>query len=213
MKEEIIAKAVKMTNLQLRQHNSLLRKNLRRIVSCSSENEKAQERMDEMENIVFGAGALRAMFDEIIAQGRKIFEIQSISIVLEKRLEALYPESYKDNGSSVFINSDCMRFERSERLGEYFSNCIDPILRGNLIRGSEEYFPDNAGWGIKSVALVPLGFENRITGGIAFGSHNPARFLEGYGSRFLRRLSRIVSLKVEAFYALEMLDDEPAGQD
>ncbi|MBI4829736.1 MAG: DUF484 family protein [Nitrospinae bacterium] len=201
MKKEMISKAMKLTNQQLRQHNSLLRKNLKRIVSCSADNERAQERMDEMESVIFEAPTLKAMFDGLVTQGRRIFEINVITVALEESLRACYPAGYHEGGRNVFLESDNILFLPREGISEVFHGRFEPSLRGHLVCGDERLFPGDRKRRVRSEAVVPLGGQEGFVGAVAFGSQHPTRFLEGYGSRFLKRMSRTLTLKLELFRA------------
>ena len=141
MKKEMISKAMKLTNQQLRQHNSLLRKNLKRIVSCSADNERAQERMDEMESVIYEAPTLKAMFDGLVTQGRRIFEINIITVAIEESLRACYPAGYHESGRSVFLESDNIIFLPREGIAEVFHGRFEPSLRGHLVCGDERRNP------------------------------------------------------------------------
>ena len=202
MKKEQITKAVKLTNTQLRQHNSLLRKNMRRIVSCTTDNEKTQERMDEIENIVFGAPTMKAMFDTLLGQGRRIFEIEAISILLLEDLKEFYPEDYHTQSVNIFLESDNVHFIDMETLDDCLIGGNEPILRGNLVKGSQMFFQADKHSSVRSEALVPLRFGDKRLGALGFGSRHSTRFLEGYGSRFLKRLARLISLKIVLFSAM-----------
>ncbi|MBF0171617.1 MAG: DUF484 family protein, partial [Nitrospinae bacterium] len=200
MKSELAKKAMKLTNNQLRQYNTLLRKNLRLVISCSEENEKAQQRIDEMEEILCGQPTLRAMFDSLITDGARLFGMDFITVTLDPALKGLYPEGYQEDGASYFIHSDAMGFMDPARMGAAFADPSHPTLRGNLRGGSLAFFPKSAA-SIRSEALVPLANGAGIMGVLGFGSRRPTRFLEEHGVRFLKRLGRTVTLRGEYFRA------------
>ncbi len=202
MRKELASRAVKMTNIQLRQHNSLLRKNLQRVVSCSTDNEEIQERMDEVEKLIFAAPTFKEMFDTILIQGRRIFKIELITVCLEPEMLEFYPADYKKTDKSVYLESDHVIFLDPEDLSSCFTDKDEPVLRGNLRSGTERFFPNGKSRRVRSEAITPMAFEGRLFGAIAFGSQAPSRFMEGYGSRFLKRMTRLIVLKVELFLAL-----------
>ncbi len=104
MKSELAKKAMKLTNNQLRQYNTLLRKNLRLVISCSEENEKAQERIDEMEEILCGQPNMRAMFDSLITDGARLFGMDYITVTLDPDLEEPLPRRVS-RGPREFLSS------------------------------------------------------------------------------------------------------------
>ena len=200
MKSDLAKKAMKLTNNQLRQYNTLLRKNLRLVINCSEENEKAQERIDEMEEILCGQASLRGMFDSLITDGARLFGMDFITVTLDPALKGLYPDGYQDDEGSFYIHSDMVNFMDPARMGAAFADPSHPTLRGNLRGGSLAFFPKSAP-SIRSEALVPLTNGREIMGVVGFGSRRPTRFLEEHGVRFLKRLGRTVTLRVEYFRA------------
>ena len=200
MNRDTIEKAVAATNAQLRRNNQALRKNLKRLVECSTENEKAQERMDVFENLVFEADSFKEMFDSIITQGRRIFEIQMITAVLDNSFIRFYPKGYKEPGKNVYLEEENVIFAPAAHIAANFQSQLQVELRGNLRRGSDLFFPEAARGRIRSEAIAPLkNPDGALLGALCFGSASDERFLEGYGSRFLDRLGRLVSLKMEMF--------------
>ena len=199
MNRSTIEKARALTNAQLRKSNQALRKNLKRVIECSSDNEKAQERMDDYETLVFEAGSLKEMFDSMITQGRRIFEVQFITVILENELAGMYPEDYKKQGKSIFLESNNVFFAPAITIALHFPEIPQVVLRGRLKEGNEFFFPGNSA-SIHSEALIPLRTpDGALSGALCFGSKTPQRFMEGYGTRFLDRLGRLVSLKMEVF--------------
>ncbi|MDH5637186.1 MAG: DUF484 family protein [Nitrospinota bacterium] len=204
MNRNMIEKARELTNTQLRKSNQALRKNLKRVIECSSDNEKAQERMDDYEALVFEAESLKEMFDSMITQGRRIFEVQFITVALEQAHISMYPEGYKKKGKSIFLESKNVFFAPAITIALHFPEIPQVVLRGRLKEGNEFFFPGAAAV-IHSEALIPLRTpDGALTGALCFGSKAPQRFMEGYGTRFLDRLGRLVSLKMEVFRAEEM---------
>jgi uncharacterized protein YigA (DUF484 family) len=201
MKQELAKKAMKLTNNQLRQYNNLLRKNLRLVISCSEENEKAQERIDEMEDILCGQPTLKAMFDSLITEGKRLFGMDFIAVTLEPGLRDLYPSGYYGDDGSFYLNSDAVSFMEPTRMAGAFSDPSQPTLRGNLRGGSAAFFPGKTASSVRSEALAPLGDGTKVIGVVAFGSKRPTRFLEEHGVRFLKRLARTATLRVEYFRA------------
>ncbi|MGK7345060.1 MAG: DUF484 family protein [Candidatus Nitrospinota bacterium M3_3B_026] len=203
MRKDLASRSMKVTNKQLRHYNSLLRKNLRLVVSCSSENEKTQRRMDRMEDLVFHAPSLKEMFDTLIIQGQRIFEIDVITVTLEKPFQGSYPDGYHDDGRKFYLGSDRVRFSEPEAMAAYFKNPAEPVIRGGLRRGTGAFFPGALAARVRSEALAPLNNGDRVIGVAAFGSSRAERFMEGYGARFLKRLARTLTLKTEVFRARE----------
>jgi len=199
MRKDLLTKSVKVTNAQLRHYNSLLRKNLRLVISCSADNEKAQQRIDTMEELVFNAPTLKSMFDTLITQGMRIFEIDVVAVSLERPFREHYPEAYQGDEKSVFLSSDRMLFMDPDEMAAHFSDPLEPVIRGDLLGGTKPFFPNGSGTRIRSEALAPLYNGRKIIGVAAFGSEKPKRFLEGYGTRFLKRMARTLTLKAEMF--------------
>ncbi|MBI5814474.1 MAG: DUF484 family protein [Nitrospinae bacterium] len=200
MKNEMVAQAVKMTNTQLRQYNSALRKNLRFLISCSTENEKTQQKMDEMEEVIFTAGDLKSLADSLITGGKKVFGMDAITVTLENSLISHFPAGYKEPGGGVFINSSNVSFRDSQWLSARLGESDEPSLRGDLRSGSSDFFNGSAAK-LRSEAILPVYFEGRPVAAVAFGSKNPSRFMEGFGGRYLKRMARTLALKIGYFTA------------
>ncbi len=190
-----------MTNSQLRRHNSLLRKNLRIAINCSSENEVAQQRINEMEELVFASESMKVMFDSLITYGRRIFEMSMITASLDTKFRGLYPEDYHEGKTSVYLESNNVFFIEKKKLSTFFSTISEPLIRGPVKKGEETFFPDETAKKVRSEALLPLVYEKDLIGVVAFGSANPGHFQDGQGPLFLKRLSRAISLKMAIFHA------------
>ncbi|MDH5755392.1 MAG: DUF484 family protein [Nitrospinota bacterium] len=200
MNRNVSEKVMALTNSQLRKSNQALRKNLKRVIECSSDNEKAQERMDDYEALVFEAESLKEMFDSMITQGRRIFDVQFITVALEPDYEKFYPEQYKKSEKSFFMESENIFFAPAITIALHFPEIPQVVLQGRLRYGNDFFFPCGAAQKIRSEALIPLRTpDGSLTGALCFGSSIPQRFMEGYGTRFLDRLGRLVSLKMEVF--------------
>lgn len=202
MHKDMTARAVKVANSQLRHHNSLLRKNLRMVISCSADNEKSQDNIDGMEELIFASTSIKTMFDTLLTEGRRIFNMDVITVCLDPSFREHYPEEYKSNGNSVFLESDNITFTKLGKFVPLFGGLGEPVIRGGLKSGAGEFFPNGLSRKIRSEALMPLRCGNRLAGMVGFGSSNGTRFHEGQGPRFLKRLSRSLSMKMELFEAL-----------
>ena len=201
MKKELTQRSMRVTNSQLRQHNTLLRKNLRWVVTCSADNETTQSRIDKMDDLVFSSPSLKVMFDTLIIHGRRTFELTAITVLLADDLECHYPEDYKRGDKKVFMESGNVMFVNRQCLAALFPDGHAPVLRGCLKEGDRTFFPNGLSRKIHSEAIAALSYGDRLSGAIGFGSVETNRFMEEYGSRFIKRLARTLSLKVEIFRA------------
>ena len=197
MHSQIVKRAVKLTNSQLRRHNALLRKNLKTLISCSTDNEKSFIRIDQMDTSLFAAPTIRSLFDTLLTEGARVFEMNNVTVTLETSLRDYYPNEYHDNEKSHFINSDRVSFLPVDDMENYFGDEMEPLLAGNVRRGTTLFFPNGFSERVRSEALVPLHNGQRLIGVVAFGSSDRARFAEGYSGRYLTRLARTITLKVE----------------
>jgi len=186
-----------MTNVQLRQYNAALKKNMRFLISCSTENEKTQQKMDEMEEAIFDSPDMKSMFDTVAAKGKRVFEMDVITITVEEALREHYPSDYKQEGGSAYINSGSIFFAGETDMGRHFTDPSEPALKGNLEAGNSAFFPGILSRKVKSEALLPVTCNGRVAAVVAFGSKNPSRFMEEFGGRFLKRMGRTLALKVE----------------
>jgi len=197
MKQELSARALKMTNSRLRENVASLKNKLKFLISCSEENEIKSQRIDEIEEALSSSGSIKVLFDSLVIQGVRVFEMDVIAVTLDESLERLWPDEYKSGGGSVYLNSDNILFADMDSLKAVFANPDAPVLRGSLKKGSAGFFPASSAGKVRSEALVPVIIGGRIYCALAFGSCNPARFTDGDGVRFLKRLCRTLALRME----------------
>lgn len=197
MKQELSARALQMTNARLRRDLASLKNKLKFLISCSEENEMKSQRIDEIEDALSGAGSIKELFDLLVIQGVRVFEMDVITVTVDERLARLWPDQYKGGGGSYYINSGNVLFGDMGALKPMFQNPDAPVLRGSLRKGSPEFFPAPIAGKVRSEALTPINIGGRLHCVVAFGSSNATRFTEGDGVRFLRRLCRTLALRME----------------
>lgn len=191
-----------MTNSQLRHHNSLLRRNLRMVISCSEENDKAQERIDEVEELIFSATCVTELVDALTLRGRELFNIDCVTVTLDEKFRESHssaPHPIGKSGKKARLADKSLFFRNGGTMANWFGGEKAPIIRGSLVKGSENFFPGKLATRIKSEAVMPILHKTDVIGAIGFGSSKKDRFENGQGPRFLKRLSRTVSLKAELF--------------
>jgi uncharacterized protein YigA (DUF484 family) len=197
MKQELSARALQMTNARLRRDLASLKNKLKFLISCSEENEVKSQRIDEIEEALSCAGSVKELFDSLVIQGVRVFEMDVITVTVDERLTRLWPDQYKGGGGSYYLNSDNVLFGDMSAIKALFQNPDAPVLRGSLRKGSPEFFPAPVAGKVRSEALTPITIGGRLYCVVAFGSANPSRFTEGDGVRFLRRLCRTLALRME----------------
>lgn len=197
MKQELSARALQMSNARLRESVASLKNKLKFLISCSEENEIRSQRVDEMEDILSGSGSIKELFDSLVVQGARLFEMDAITVTLDESLARLWPDGYKSGEGSFYLNSGNILFAGIDSLKATFASLDAPVLRGSLKKGSAEFFPAPIGSKVRSEALVPVAIASRLYCAVAFGSRNPARFTDGDGVRFLRRFCRTLALRME----------------
>ncbi|MBI4665882.1 MAG: DUF484 family protein [Nitrospinae bacterium] len=199
MKQDLASQSLKMNNVRLRESVASLSKKLKFLINCSEENEIKDQRVEEMEEIIFTSGSLKEMFDTLITQGRQIFGLDAITVTLDTRFENGYPEGYKEPGVNVFINSGNVFF--AELMADQsLVDLTEPRLRRGK-KGSETFFPNGLCMKVRSEALLPVRSAGGLLAVVAFGSSIPTRFNEGDGVRYLKRLARLLALKMDNFAA------------
>lgn len=197
MKQELSARALQMTNARLRRDLASLKNKLKFLISCSEENEVKSQRIDDIEEALSCAGSIKELFDSLVIQGVRVFEMDVITVTVDERLAHLWPDQYKGGGGSYYLNSDNVLFGDMSAIKAVFQNPDAPVLRGSLRKGSPEFFPAPIAGKVRSEALTPITIGGRLYCVAAFGSANPSRFTEGDGVRFLRRLCRTLALRME----------------
>ncbi|MBF0633820.1 MAG: DUF484 family protein [Nitrospinae bacterium] len=212
MKQELSARALQMTNARLRESVASLKNKLKFLITCSEENEIKSQRIEEMEDVLAASGSMKELFDSLVVQGARVFEMDVITVTLDESLARLWPDEYKSGAGSFYLNSDNILFASMDSLKSTFSNLDAPVLRGSLKKGAAEFFPSQISGKVHSEALLPVSIGGRLHCVVAFGSRNAGRFTDGDGVRFLRRLSRTLVLRMEFLLMREnALDAEPAS--
>lgn len=212
MKQELSARALQMTNARLRENVASLKNKLKFLINCSEENEIKSQRIEEMEDVLSASGSMKELFDLLVVQGARVFEMDVITVTLDETLARLWPDEYKSGSNSFYLNSDNILFASMDGLKPTFSSLDAPILRGSLKKGAAEFFPAQIAAKVRSEALLPVTIGGRLYCVVAFGSRNPGRFTDGDGVRFLRRLCRTLVLRMEFLLMREnALDAEPAS--
>jgi uncharacterized protein YigA (DUF484 family) len=197
MKQELSARALQMSNARLRESVASLKNKLKFLISCSEENEIRSQRIDEMEDTLSGSASIKELFDSLVVQGARLFEMDAVTVTLDESLARLWPDEYKSGEGSFYLNSGNVLFADIDSLKATFASLDAPVLRGSLKKGSAGFFPAPLGSKVRSEALVPVAIGGRLYCAVAFGSRNPTRFADGDGVRFLRRFCRTLALKME----------------
>lgn len=216
MRKEFTKKSSQMVNSELRSYNSMLKKNLKFLADCSNENEKSQERIEQMEEEIFLSDDLGEMLFKITTVGANIFGLDLITVAFLPEFERLYSGRYSSAQAVRINNGQNVLFMDEPLLAAQLADPHNPQLRGNLRHGNRDLFPGERAKRIRSEALAPVDDGKRLLGIVAFGSYEPTRFLDSHGTRFIKRLGRIISLKMDVFLKEELIQQqnrEPAGLD
>lgn len=214
MRREFTKKSSQMVNSELRSYNSMLKKNLKFLADCSGENEKSQERIEQMEDEIFLSDDLGDMLFKITTVGANIFGLDLITVAFLPEFEELYNGRHSSDQAVRINNGQNVLFMDEQLLAAQLADPHNPRLRGNLRRGNLDLFPGELAKRIRSEALAPIHDGKRLLGVIAFGSCEPTRFLDSYGTRFIKRLGRTVSLKVDVFLKEDLIrrqNEQPVG--
>lgn len=160
----------------LREQSGNYRSQLEHLVEVARENDQLNGRLHQltlalMETVTLDE-ALNILQDEL----RDKFEADAVELKLFKADELEQEAAKGDPGANLFRD-----FIHSSR-----PHC------GELDDDRLAYLFGSAAKETASVALVPLA-DNQVSGVLAIGSHDAARFHSGKGLDFLRRLGEIVS--------------------
>ena len=89
-----------------------------------------------MDTSLFAAPTIRSLFDTLLTEGARVFEMNNVTVTLETSLRDYYPNEYHDNEKSHFINSDRVSFLPVDDMENYFGDEMEPLLAGNVRRGT-----------------------------------------------------------------------------
>ena len=180
-----------------------LKNKLEWLFEISRANEKIQDHLYEIEQLVLTSTNLDQMVNQLKKEIPNRFGIPKVAVCLIKGSDHFMEDRLRQryNGSL----DETVKFICQETADSWFSNRLKPILRSE-IETSKIFGPNDEN--IKSEALIPIVAQDVMVGAIAFGSPNPFHFHEGLGTNFLERMAEKIAIAINNILLIDQLKDQ-----
>ncbi len=190
MDKKTLMMASKISNSGLRRDIMVLRSNLKQLVQASKRNAEIQQRIDDIGELAVRCEDLEMLAAKTTDALKEWFGLTAATFCLEHGFRELLPPPMEHLPSPA---ADRLFFMEQERLESAFAKQT-PLLRGRLEHGSVHFFGIRELRRIRSEALIPLVYGNRVIGSVNLGSNDPQRYSEGNATDYLRRLAQVTAL-------------------
>lgn len=182
--------------------NLSLRQQLETLLHEARRNEDKMRRFDQFERQLIGAGSLLDLIRLLLSEYKLAFGVEFVTLALIDREYEIARILENGSGSDTAC-SGLTLLQSPAPLEALYSEIRGPYL-GAFDAPHQALF--NAPLGaIQSVALLPLTRQGELIGSIHFGSADPDRYVTGYGTDFLERLSEIIAICLESALSQERL--------
>ena len=180
-----------------------LKSKLEWLFEISRANEKIQDHLFEIEQLVLTSTNLDQMVNQLRNEIPNRFGIPSVIICLvqgsdhflEDRLRARYHGELDET----------IKFISEETASNWLEGDLKPVLRGEIKESDVFLFSQEP---IKSEALIPIVAQKNLVGVIAFGSPKAFHFHEGLGTEFLERMADKVAISINNILLIDQLKEQ-----
>lgn len=190
-------------NSHLKSDNFSLRQQLETLLHEARQNEDKMRRFDQFERQLIGAGSLLELIRLLLSEYKLAFGVEFVTLALIDR-EYETARILENGSSSDTACSGLTLLQSPAPLEALYSEIHGPYLGAFDALAHQALFnaPLDA---IQSVALLPLMRQGELIGSVHFGSADPDRYVTGYGTDFLERLSEIIAICLESALSRERL--------
>ena len=175
--------------------NQQLRRQLKAFISQARSNEQKMHRFQEQELQLIRLSSLVQLINTIIYDYRTAFELDAVTLTLidpSYEIQHIMEDEgvvLEEHPELIFATSGdeldtCYGVSGQSKLGAYRPDLHDFLFAGMKRKPA-------------SVALMPLIRYDELIGSLNLGSFKPERFVEGYATDFLQRLSAVVAISLE----------------
>ena len=192
MDRKTLMMASKISNSGLRRDIMVLRNNLKQLVQASKRNAEIQQKIDEIGEVAVRCEDLETLVVKTADTLKELFGLTMATYCLEQGCRELLPPPMEHLPAPT---ADRLFFMPQDRLDGIFEQ-MTPLLHGRLEHGSVHFFGIRDLRRIRSEALVPLVYGNRVIGSLNLGSNDPVRYSEGNATDYLRRLAQVIALAI-----------------
>ena len=183
-----------------------LKNKLEWLFEISRANEKIQDHLYEIEQLVLTSTNLDQMVNQLKKEIPNRFGIPKVAVCLiqgsDHFMEDRLRERYKGD------LDETVKFISKETASNWFNGKPQPVLRGE-INESDVFGPSSIeDDSINSEALIPIVAQENLVGIIAFGSPKTFHFHEGLGTEFLERMADKVAISINNILLIDQLKDQ-----
>lgn len=187
----------------LQSDNFSLRQQLETLLHEARRNEDKMRRFDQFERQLIGAGSLLELIRLLLSEYKLAFGVEFVTLALIDREYEIARILENGAGSDTACGGLAL-LQSPAPLEALYSEIHGPYLGAFDALAHQALFnaPLDA---IQSVALLPLMRQGELIGSVHFGSADPDRYVTGYGTDFLERLSEIIAICLESALSQERL--------
>tara|TARA_B100000686_G_C16793430_1_gene980415 strand:- start:501 stop:1733 length:1233 start_codon:yes stop_codon:yes gene_type:complete len=172
-------------------------------IDLARNNERIHNHLYEIERMALSSTELLQMTNHLREELVRHFEIQEVIVYLadgsdpfiEKKLKTRFPEAIDGT----------LRFVERVTLEEWFSDGIQPILRGDVDKDSKVFFTNRLKQIVKSEAMVPIVIRGSLIGCLALGCHTSHHFYSELSSGFISRMAGKIAIAIDNILLMEEL--------
>lgn len=201
MKNDLAREASRLSNSMLRKENERLREKFNTVVNCAYENERAESRIDRMEDAIYHSHSFEGLIETIIEQGKELFNLDVVTVTLSDAIKDKFKDGYLDGHAKFNKNIKFIRFIKEKELESHSKSLKEVLLRSGLSCGNLTFFFNGLSLKIRSEAILPIYFNSQLISVIALGSSQADRFTEEHGLRFIKSYVRLVTVQFRLFIA------------
>lgn len=182
-----------------------LKSKLEWLFEISRANEKIQDHLFEIEQLVLTSTNLDQMVNQLRKEIPNRFGIPSVVVCLVQGSDHFMEDRLRQRYNGEL--DETVKFISKDTVSSWFEGKPKPILRGE-IKESEVFLSSDDEDSIKSEALIPIVAQESLVGVIAFGSPKPFHFHEGLGTEFLERMADKVAISINNILLIDQLKDQ-----
>jgi len=180
-----------------------LKSKLEWLFEISRANEKIQDHLYEIEQLVLLSTNLDQMVNQLRQEIPNRFGIPSLVVCLVQGSDHFMEDRLRERYNGEL--DETVKFISKETASAWLEGNLKPVLRGE-IKESDVFL--NSHEPIKSEALIPIVAQENLVGVIAFGSPNAYHFHEGLGTEFLERMADKVAISINNILLIDQLKDQ-----
>jgi uncharacterized protein YigA (DUF484 family) len=183
-----------------------LKTKLEWLFKISRANEKIQDHLYEIEQLVLTSTNLNQMVNQLKKEIPNRFEIPKVAVCLIQGSDHFMEDRLRERYNGDL--DETIKFISKETASEWFDGKPRPVLRDEIKESDVFGPPANEEDSINSEALIPIMAQENLVGIIAFGSPKTSHFHEGLGTEFLERMADKVAISINNILLIDQLKDQ-----